>query len=129
MKYEKIAGHVKNATPDRRLVKIDLTDKGIEKLKSAGQIALALIGALGVATVAIVAPNLLTVFNKFGKFTKNKQRWNHKEKQKKIVQIFYYLKKTGQIKINAEKNELEIQLTEKGKKNLDKINFQTQIHS
>ena len=46
-------------------------------------------------------------------------------KTKKIVQIFYYLKKTGQIKINAEKNELEIQLTEKGKKNLDKINFQT----
>ncbi len=124
MRYEKIAGHVKNATPDRRLVKINLTSKDIENLKSAGQIALAVIGALGVATVAIVAPNLLTVLNKFGKFTKNKQRWSHKEKQKKVVQVFYYLKRTGQIKINSEKNEFKIHLTQKGKKNLDKINFQ-----
>ncbi|MCL5666207.1 MAG: hypothetical protein M1383_00300 [Patescibacteria group bacterium] len=125
MRYEKLAKDIKNATPDNRLVKINLTNKDIEHLKSAGQIALAIIGTLSVATIAVAAPNLLTALDKLGKFTNNKQRWNHKEKQKKITQVFYYLKKTGQITIKPEQTSLKILLTGKGRKNLEKISFQS----
>lgn len=125
MKYEKLAKYIKQATPDKRLIKLDLTEADIEKLKTASQIALGVIGILGITTITVAAPNVLTALHKAKKFVRASQRWNHKEKQRKVTQIFYYLKRTGQIKITpeADRDRLKLHLTEKGKMNLDKASF------
>jgi hypothetical protein len=124
MRYEKIAVSIRNVTPDKRLIKLDLRDEDVFKLKSAAGVALAIIGIASLATVALVAPNLLQALHKFSKLSGSNRRFSYKKKQQKVADMFYYLKRTGKIRIMRQDKELMLKLTSKGQRLLEKLGFQ-----
>ncbi len=100
----------------------EVTDEDIENLRHSADVILAVLAALGVATVAIVAPNALQAIHKL--FLRKSRHLSSKQKETKTLQTFYYLKRSGFIKFRPSKHDFKIWLTEKGKNRLQKISFE-----
>lgn len=115
-----IASIIKDATPRP---KIELTQVQLDRLKTAGEILLAIVGAAGIMTVALVAPNALQAFKAFGK--KEGKRWMFKERQRKLGRSFYYLKEQNYIEFAPKGKDLRIHLTDKGRSKLKLLKLAT----
>lgn len=97
------------------------TQSEIDSLKRVSEIALGVIAVAGIATIALVAPNLLMAIDKL--FLRQGRRLSKREKEIKTAQAFYYLKKTGLIKLKPDQSGIKILLSKLGKKKLQKINI------
>jgi len=113
---------VKQATPKPIL---ELSPGQIEKLKNFSDALLGILNLVGVATVAVLAPNALRMFDLFEKRGNPKKRILNAEKQQKVIRAFYYLRETGRIKFVQRGDSYEVVLTEKGQKQIKRINFET----
>lgn len=101
-----------------------LTEKQMEKLKTVGGIALALIGIAGVVALSTVSPGAFAAIGKLF-FRKNRYRkWSPREKEQKVTRTFYYLKDRGYIRMKPTKSDIIIFLTRPGKKKLQKMNLE-----
>lgn len=118
-----LAGIVKQAIPKPTF---ELSEEQIEKLRTFSDALLSILTVAGTLTLTIAAPNALRIFDLF---EKKRKSWTKKPsrawKQKKILRTFYYLRQQGKIEFKKKGNDYEVILTEKGRKKLKKINFQT----
>ncbi len=112
---------LKQAMPKQK--GFELNDKNIQTLTSASQVALAVVAAAGIATIALVMPNAMQVVDKFVFRRKRGRRYTREEKQRKMAETFYYLKRSGLIQIKPEKSGWRLWVTPRGKKRLEKLTF------
>lgn len=103
--------------------KLELTPNQINRLKTATDILLSIIGTAGLVMVSVVAPNALQAFN--SAFKRQGHRFPFKDRQKKLARSFYYLKDRGYIKLKPKNKDFEIQLTDKAKNKIRKLKFDT----
>lgn len=122
MKYSKLNSIIRDSAPSDKSPR--LTEEQIEKLKTAGSVALAIVGAAGAVALSVVAPNMFMALDKiFGK--KSNRRVGKKEKAERIARTFYYLKRHNYIILKPAGRDLKIFLTKLGKNRLKYLNFET----
>lgn len=102
-----------------------LNKRQLEHLKTASQVVLAVVATTGIIALAIAAPNALKVLHSVSKLRKKYKNLGFDEKQNKLQDTFYYLRRSGLIRFRGEKSGLHLILTEKGKKFLEKLGFKT----
>jgi hypothetical protein len=91
-----------------------------DKAKSIATSVLLLAGAVGMVGLALTAPNSIKMFSpllrkKYGRPLRSN------EQKEKLLQTFYYLKRSGQIRIQEKNDGLFAVLTEKGRKRFHTI--------
>lgn len=104
-----------------------LTPQQIEKLRTAGGIALGIIGVAGIVALSAVAPNMFYAFDKLFSRKYRGRKFTRKEKERKIAKTFYYLKESGYIRMRPTGKDFKIFLTELGRKKLEKMNLETLV--
>ena len=95
----------------------------IKAFKSLALLALAMVALACTATLAVVAPNLIGAIGKMATSRFKGSNLIKKEKSKKSVEVFYYLKKSGLIKVKKTPTEIWLSLTGKGKQRLKNLKF------
>ncbi len=112
---------INNSTPAPTF---SLSRDQIEALRTAAEVVLAVLAIAGIATVSVLAPNALLAVGKF--FLKKGKRLTHSEKQATTARVFYYLKRTGLIKLKPDGRDFRLFLTQLGKKKLHRIGLNSQ---
>ncbi len=92
--------------------KLELSPQQLERIKSVSKVALGLIAVAGVVTIAAIAPNLFMAVDKI--FLKKGKKLNRRQKEEKIIKTFYYLKKSGLVKIKHQGKSMQVLLTKLG---------------
>ncbi len=95
----------------------------IKAFKTISGLVLALVATAGALTLAVVAPNLISAIGSLSTKKFSGKNYTKKEKQKRITQSIYYLKKSGMVKFKRTTKDIFLQLTQKGKQKLEIINF------
>lgn len=93
----------------------------LEQLKSFSAIALGVIGALGIVSIATVAPNIFKVAKAVPKLRKMLRKNNMPAEN--ISKTFFYLKRHAYVKLTPSKDGYLVEITDKGKKRLQKMSF------
>lgn len=113
-----------NSTPLPKEKQPVFTPEQIEKLKTAGGIALAVLMVAGILTLSAVAPNIFSAIGKI--FQKPRgRRYSPKELQQKVTRTFYYLKSSGLIRMKPTKDDVKIFLTALAKRKIKHMQFET----
>jgi hypothetical protein len=102
-----------------------LNRRQIEQLKIFSHVVLALIGAAGIITLGLVAPNALKTIKYCRNIKRKFENLAADEKQARIERTFYYLRSSGLLKFKEEENETLLLLTGKAKKLLQTVGYQT----
>ncbi|MBI4050799.1 MAG: hypothetical protein HY396_02390 [Candidatus Doudnabacteria bacterium] len=120
---KRIARVIKSALPPE--MPPLLNERQIEKLKTISSAILAVLSVAGAVTLSAVAPNMFTAIDKL--FLKNPKprKYTRKEKEKKLIRNFYYLKDHGLIIMKPSGKDFKIWLTSLGKRRLKKLNLDT----
>lgn len=116
-----LAFRVSQALPDKRIIK--LSKKQIESLKKVSSVALAVIAAAGVISIAAVAPNAFHALNLFLPKKNRYRSWSRGEKIRKVEETFYYLKRSGLVRFKKSGKDWLLSLTELGKKRLPQLDL------
>lgn len=113
----------------RKNTKTEILDVGgavdisVETLKTAGAVALAVVGVMGTVVIAAVAPNL---FSAIYKLYKSQGKYlSQKQVERKAKQTLYYLKRRGVIRIRKTPQETWVELTAVGFRAREKQDFDT----
>lgn len=101
----------------------------MSKLRNATDITLAVIAVAGAATLAVVAPHILFALigvsggplPRRGRLSQHTKR----EKDIKVAQAFYYLKRSGKIKMRWNGQDFKIMLTKLGRDRLRHLELAT----
>lgn len=120
MKYQKYSKLFTSNLPKQKSALLD--NQQLAKLHRASEIALGVIGALGIISLAVMAPNLLQILDRFI-YKKDFKKISSNEKQKRTLRTFYYLKQKGFIKLKPDKEDYKIFITNLGRKKLQKLNL------
>ncbi len=96
----------------------------VEKLKTAGAIALTIVGMAGAVALSAITPNIFWAIDKIF-FQKSNRHYTKKEKTQKISRTFYYLKDHGYIRMKPTARDLIISLTKLGRKKFANVTFET----
>ncbi len=91
-----------------------------EKTKDIASTILLLIGAAGIIGMTLTMPNSLKLLAPF-LHKRYKKPLRSNEQREKVLQSYYYLKRSGQIQIEETEHGIWAKLTEKGKKKFQKI--------
>jgi predicted transcriptional regulator len=110
---------IKQNLPDQAFI---FSQADLEKLKTLSSIALAIIATAGIVAAAVIAPNIFIAAKSVSKFRKLFRKQNRPAKN--IINTFYYLKKHGLIRLTKQGSDFLVEITEKGKKKLQKMNFE-----
>jgi len=116
-----IAGSLKKNSPKPTF---ELSEAQIEKLKSYGQVVLAILALASVLTVAAVAPGAIGALRPFLKL-KGRKRMDYDKSISKVNKTFYYLRRKGYIKFHFQAGQYRIILTKKGKEKIKELSFNT----
>lgn len=116
-----LASIIKHALPQ---APFELTDEQIEKLKNFSDVVLGILTVATVLTMTIVAPNALQALDLFQKRTGQK-KLKSREKERRVVRTFYYLKEKGWTNFQRKGNDYEIVVTESGRKKIRALNLET----
>jgi hypothetical protein len=100
-----------------------LSPKQLDSLKTVSGVIVSIIAAAGIVALSAVAPNIFVALNSF--FPRHSPGYSEKEKRRKIIKSFYYLKKSGLIKIKPTGRDYKVFLTALGRKRVQKLNFDT----
>lgn len=122
-RYEKLAiSEIVKRTAKKPLLELD--EQGIEKLKNFTDVVLGILIVGGILTMTVLAPNALRALKLFEK-KKGRKRISTPKSQKKIARAFYYLRQSGQVQFIRKGNDYEVVLTDKGKKRIKRLSFDT----
>jgi len=104
----------------------ELTPKQVNRLKEISAVVLGIVATAGVATVSIAAPNALKLI-KYLPNERYSRGYYDKDKRakRKISRAIYYLKSQQYIRLMPSGDDFLMELTQKGKKKVQLINFQT----
>ncbi len=121
--YEKIniSQEISQAVPKP---KFELTSEQIERIKKISNVVLWTIAAVGVTSVALLAPNALQALTIFEKKASGR-RPEYRTKVKKLKRSFYYLKANGYIEFQQRSGKWHVMLTKKGKVRATFLNINT----
>ncbi|MDP3993952.1 MAG: hypothetical protein U1C56_01195 [Candidatus Curtissbacteria bacterium] len=119
--YYRAGTIIRNSLPVSK--KPRLTAAQIEKLKTAGEVALGLLAAGGMLTLTVMAPNTFWAFERLFFKKPRYKHWTPGRKREKVARTFYYLKQHGLIKMAPTKKDFLISLTKLGRKRLEKMDF------
>ena len=117
----KLSSVIRKSLPERAL-DFSLTKSQTERINTIAGVVLAVVAAAGVVVLSAVAPNIFTVLKPL--FAKKRLRFK-KEKYRSVSQSFYYLKKSGLIKIRPTKKDFKIFITNLGRQKMTKLNLNT----
>jgi len=122
----KLSKVVKQNLPIERF---HISEEGLQKLTKVSEIALGIIGATGVLLLSAAAPNSLKILNSLPWAVKTYKSLNTKrrDQRKKITRAFYYLKTRDLIEITPYGDNFIMQIKEKGREKLHKINLKTLV--
>lgn len=123
IRYEKIGAVIRKATPAEKPSRF--TPEQIEKLKSAGNVALAILLGSGVVALSAVAPNMFIAIEKLFLSKYPNRHLSKKEKDIKMSQAFYYLKRSGYIIMRPTARDFKIYVTKLGKRKWKKLEIET----
>ncbi len=101
----------------------ELTEGRIAKLKKYSEIALSILSIATILTMTIVAPNTIQALKIFEK--KKGGRTSQKQLKQKTLDTFYSLRRRGYIQFERKGEDYEVRITDKGKKQIKKLNFDT----
>lgn len=116
--YQKIASLIQISTPKQK--KPVFTPEQIAKLKTVSEMILSVIAVAGIVSLAVVAPN---IFSALGNFSGQGKKYSKVQKDRQIAKSFYYLKRTGLIRIKPTASEILLSVTKLGRKRAEKINI------
>lgn len=103
---------------------IEISEIQIEKLKSYGEILLAIIALSGLLTVVTVMPGALAALKIFQKLHLRK-RLSYQQRTYKLAKTFYYLKKKGYVETIFKNNNWQVFITKKGNNRIRELKFDT----
>jgi DNA-binding transcriptional regulator PaaX len=113
---DKSGGSSHGASMAKRIAR----EENIEFAKDVAGVALGVIGAIGLSTILIVAPNILKGLN--GLYKTGKIIFKDKNsEEKRVQQTLYYLKRKGLISFRSSKKGILVALTGKGRERLVKL--------
>lgn len=120
--YAKIGAIIRKSTPKDKTPRF--TPEQIEKFKTISVVVLTLVGVAGFVFLSAVAPNAIGALGKI--FTKRygHRKLSKKERDLKLTQTFYYMKRKGLVRFKADRQDFKIFLTKLGKKHFKKIQFE-----
>jgi len=103
----------------------ELSEGNKQKLKSTAEVILTILGIAGLVAVSVIAPNVLQIMKGLSNSGEYRQRFSKSqiENKKQLISSISSLKHRGYIRIEQKKSGLLLYLTEKGKKRLNKINW------
>lgn len=101
----------------------DLSKNQIQGLKRASEVALAIVAVAGIIAVSAAALNVFAALGQLHKMSKKFKSLSAKDKNKKIAQTFYYLKRSGLVKFKISGKELVLSLTNLGRSRLSKLSL------
>lgn len=127
MEYQKIGSVIRSSTPSERERRPRLTPQQIEKLKTLSNIALAVIAGVGIIALSAIAPNIFVAVDKIFSEKYPNRKFSKREKDIKVSQTFYYMKRSGFIRMKPIGSDFKIFLTKLGKKRLGKLNFENMV--
>ncbi len=116
-----IASAIRKSFPE---APFEFSDEQIEKLKTYSDVLLTVVSTAAVAAMVVLAPNALQALDIFRK-RKGRKKLPHKEKQRKIIRSFYYLKEKEWIDFKRKGDDYEVVVTENGKKKIRTLNLET----
>lgn len=105
---------------------LELTEKQLERLKTTSEIILGIGFVIGVVALSVVAPNIVRILGGFSKGRGNSRTKEYRQKQNKsIIKSLYYLKQRGDIELIPDKNDFILKITQKGRKKMRRLRFET----
>lgn len=122
MANQKIGTIIHAANPVKKQP-IRLNKEQLEALNEVSKIALALIAAAGIIALSAVAPNIFIALDKI--YRLKGKILTVREKEVKIAQTFYYLKKTGVIQLKPTGVDFKILLTKIGRNKIRNLELET----
>ncbi|OGE78827.1 MAG: hypothetical protein A2751_01375 [Candidatus Doudnabacteria bacterium RIFCSPHIGHO2_01_FULL_46_14] len=102
---------------------LELTEERIEKLKNTAEVIMGVLSIATILTMTVVAPNAIQALKLFQK--RKGKKFSTKQNKQKILKSFYYLRSKGYIEFKARGKDYELLLTDKGKKQIKNLNFDT----
>ncbi len=92
-----------------------------------GEVLLGIGAVLGIASIAVIAPNALKLVNqaKWVRRTYRSLASKKRDQKNKIVNTFYYLKRNGYVELIPNGNDYLMKITRKGQEKLSEINIRT----
>ena len=103
-----------------------LSNADLVYVKRVSDVILTVVVGAGIITLAAVAPNIFVAIDGIAKMVKSKKGWSKEEKKAKVKRAFYYLKKSGMIKLNPSREGVKVEITDKGEDRIKKVALQTQ---
>ncbi len=100
--------------------RFSLSEEQLATLKRTAEVALAVIAVIGIATLVVAAPNVLGAIDKLF-IKKHRRRLRTSELREKTSQAFYYLKRSGLIRLKKDGRDWRVLLTSLGTKKINKI--------
>lgn len=125
MYLRKIVEVIRESTPQEKISKV--SPEQIQKLKTISAVALAIVGVAGVVTLSAIAPNIFIAIERLFLEKSSSRKLSKREKDQKVAKTFYYLKRSGLIKMKPTGQDFLIFLTRFGKKRMEKLNIDTLI--
>lgn len=123
MTYEKIGAIIRKATPEETPPL--LSPEQIERLKRTSEIVLVILAGAGIVALTAISPNILGAMAKLWERHFPDRRYSKRERDQQVTHAFYYLKRSGQIRLQKTKNDFLVSLTPLGKKRLQELDFKT----
>lgn len=120
--YEKIGAVIRKSTPLQKLPRF--TEEQVEKFKTASLVVLGIVGVAGAIALSAMAPNIFIAIGKLFLQKYPQRKFSKKEKDLKIAQTFYYLKRSGQIKMKLEGRDFLVSLTKLGRHRFQRLQFE-----
>ena len=123
MYYEKMGAVIRGAILEDR--KPILTEAQVEKLKTVGNVVLAIVASAAVVSLAFTVPKALVALDIFTKKRFPHQKFSKRERDRKISDVFYYLKRSGYVRMWPTGKDFKVLLTKLGRKRLKELDFDT----
>ncbi len=114
-----VAKTIHRANPERDPV---FSAKQMKNIKTVTGIVLAVSAVAGGVALAAAAPNIFVALDKLYKTAK---KLNKKQKERIVSQTLHYLKRSGQISLKTNADDIKITLTSLGRKQIKKLAFDT----
>ena len=95
----------------------------VKRFKDASQIALTVLGQVGAASLAVIAPWVLIGMDAFVLRKSPSKKISVADRRNKLTKTFYYLRRKGYIKMKVTGDDIRIFLTDFGREKLKRIDF------
>jgi hypothetical protein len=105
-------------------VGFEFSENQIARMRTVGEVTLALSILAGTITLTVLAPNIFLALDKlFGKKQHGSKKVTLEKRKQQLKRSFYYLRDQDYIEIKKENGFISVSPTKKGKRRMNKIAF------